>query len=221
MAETDVLDGATIGDLRSLAKSYGIKAERSWDRARFVEEIVKAQAAGVAPDFTSVDDEDNEAERLIAEYSTRTASNGTVPTGAPKPGFARVIVHRDPTPEHSNSPIPVGLNGRMFMVPRGVPVDLPIPYLGVLKDASQHVVRQSKEPTPSNPEGVVVEEDILSYPFQIISLTPGGKFVNNLDQRSTNAQRRKAFHSELGRWPTEGELREWEKEKLADKRKAN
>lgn len=172
MAETDVLDGATIGDLRSLAKSYGIKAERSWDRARFVEEIVKAQAAGVAPDFTSVDDEDNEAERLIAEYSTRTASNGAVPTGAPKPGFARVIVHRDPTPEHSNSPIPVGLNGRMFMVPRGVPVDLPIPYLGVLKDASQHVVRQSKEPTPSNPEGVVVEEDILSYPFQIISLTP-------------------------------------------------
>lgn len=221
MAESNVLDGATIGDLRALAKSYGIKAERSWDRARFVKEIIEAQDGGIEFDLgVSGEAADSEAERLIAQYSTHTTKENES-KGAPKPGFARIIIHRDPTPDHANSPIPVGLNGRMFMVPRGIPVDLPIPYLGVLKDASMLIERQTKEPSASHPEGKTEISEILSYPFQIIALTPGGKFVNNLDQRSISAQRRKAFHTELGRWPTDGELAEWEKEKAAERRKAN
>lgn len=215
MAESDVLDGATIGDLRALAKNYGIKAERSWVRGDFISAIKAAQEGGT---FTvaAVETEDEEAQRIIANYSLPVnVQNGAASKGAPKPGYARIILHKDPTPDHANSAVPVGLNGRTFMVPRGVAVDLPIPFLGVLRDAVQIVTRQTKEPDRDHLEGTVTREEILSYPYQIISVTPGGKFTNSEDQRSASAHRRKAFHTEMQRWPTDGELLEWEKAKTA------
>lgn len=214
MPETNVVQDehlidATIGDLRALAKSYGIKAQRDWTKPDFIKAIVIAQTEGVAPDLAS---DTNEADRLIASYSlAHDKTEASAAKGMPKPGFARIIVHKDPTPGHSNSAVQVGLNGRFFNIPRGASVDIPIPYLGVLRDAVHKQRRQVKEPNADNLEGIVTEEEILSYPFQIVALTPGGKFVNVEDQRSVSAARRTAFHKELGRWPTDGELGEWEK----------
>lgn len=213
MAESDVLKDASIGDLRALAKSYGIKAERSWVRNDFIVAIKQAQESGV---LVVEDDEDDEAQRIIANYSLPVnVQHGAANKGAPKPGYARIILHKDPTPDHANSPVPVGLNGRTFMVPRGIPVDLPIPFLGVLRDAVQIVTRQTKEPDRDHLEGTVTREEVLSFPYQIVAVTPGGKFVNPEDQRSASAQRRKAFHNEMQRWPTDGELLEWEKANAA------
>lgn len=208
--QDDLFSDATIGDLRSLAKRYGIKAQRDWNRDDFIKAIALKQQEGDTPDLSS---EEAEADRLIANYSLPTdrTTAAAANKGPPKPGFARVILHKDPTPGHANSSVQVGLNGKFYDVPRGIPVDLPIPFLGVLRDAVHKVRRQVKEPNADNLEGVVTEEEILSYPFQIVSLTPGGKFVNSEDQRSVSASRRSAFHKQLGRWPTDGELVEWEK----------
>lgn len=216
MAES-VLDSATIGELRALAKSYGIKAERTWKGEDFIREIKLRQESG-APQINTVDEDDSEAEaqRIIASYSLPVnQTSAAASKGAPAPGYARIILHKDPTPDHANGAVPVGLNGRTFMVPRGVPVDLPIPFLGVLRDAVQVVTKQVKEPDRDHLEGTVLHEEILSYPFQIVSVTPGGKFVNKEDQRAARAARSKAFHNELHRWPTDGELAEWEKAKAA------
>jgi len=215
MTETNVeqdvqFTDATIGDLRALAKSYGIKAQRDWTRKDLIHAIAERQQEGDVPHISSVDDE---ADRLIARYSLPSSREKTGLSAEPKPGFARVVLHRDSTPGHANSPVQVGLNGRMFNVPRGISVDLPIPYLGVLRDAVHKVRRQIKEPNGEDLEGVIKEEEILSYPFQIVSVTPGGKFTNNEDQRAVSARRRKAFHDEIQRWPTDGELIEWEKAK--------
>lgn len=214
MTETNVeqdvqFKDAAIGDLRSLAKSYGIKAQRDWTRKDFVHAIAERQQQGDIPHLSS--DEEDEADRLIAKYSLPSSREKTALSAEPKPGFARIILHRDSTPGHANSPVQVGLNGRVFNVPRGISVDLPIPYLGVLRDAVHKVRRQVKEPDAQDLQGIVTEEEILSYPFQIVSVTPGGKFVNNMDQRAASARRRKAFHDEVKRWPTDGELLEWEK----------
>lgn len=210
MAET-ILNDATIGDLRALAKSYDIKADRTWKREDFIKAIVEAQDEGVLPTLAT-DEQNDEAERLIANYSLPVnRTNAAAATGAPKPGYARIILHKDPTPGHANSSVQVGLNGRMFNIPRGIAVDVPIPYLGVLRDAVHLVRKQVREPDAHNLEGVVEEVEHLSYPFQIVSLTPGGKFVNNEDQRSSSALRREAFHTRWQRWPTDGELIEWEK----------
>lgn len=209
MDQDDLLKDATIGDLRALAKSYGIKAQRDWTKPDFIKAIAVRQSEGATPDLHT---DDGEADRLIASYSlAQDKSEASAAKGMPKPGFARIIVHKDPTPGHSNSAVQVGLNGRFFNIPRGSAVDIPIPYLGVLRDAVHKQRRQIKEPNADNLEGIVTEEEILSYPFQIVSLTPGGKFVNVEDQRSVSAARRSAFHKQLGRWPTDGELGEWEK----------
>lgn len=216
MAES-ALNEASIGELRALAKSYGIKAERTWKAEDFIASIRRAQELG-APNINTADeyDEEAEAQRIIASYSLPVnQTSASAKAGAPAPGYARVILHKDPTPDHANSAIPVGLNGRTFMVPRGIAVDLPIPFLGVLRDAVQIVTKQIKEPDRDHLEGTVVHEEMLSYPFQIVSVTPGGKFINKEDQRSASAQRRKAFHEALHRWPTDGELLEWEKAQAA------
>lgn len=207
--QEDHLIDATIGELRALAKRYGIKAQRDWTKPDFIKAIAKAADSGDVPDMSS---DDSEADRLIANYSLPTErTTAEAAKGQPKPGFARVILHKDSTPGHSNSAVQVGLNGKYYNVPRGIAVDLPIPFLGVLRDAVHKVRRQVKEPNADNLEGVVTEEEILSYPFQIVSLTPGGSFSNAEDQRATSAKRRAAFHKDLGRWPTDGELIEWEK----------
>lgn len=215
MAES-VLEDATIGELRALAKSYGIKAERTWKGPDFIAAIKERQEAGATPRIVEEVEDDGEADRLLQMYSSsNTTSTASAAKGPPAPGYARILIHKDPTPGHANGHIPVGLNGRVFLVPRGIPSDIPIPYLGVLKDAMQLTRRQIKEPDSQNLSGVVTEEEIQSYPFQIISITPGGKFTNVHDQRSQSAIRRKAFHTALGRWPTDGELAEWEKANAA------
>lgn len=214
MAES-TLEDARIGELRALAKSYGIKAERTWKGEDFITAIKAKQEQGATPSLEA-DNDDGEADRLIASYSLATdRSEAAAAKGAPKPGHARIVLHKDPTPGHSNSHVPVGLNGRTLLVPRGTPVDVPIPFLGVLRDAVQLTRRQVSEPDGTHLQGVVAEEELLSFPFQIISLTPGGSFTNTHDQRSQGAKRRKAFHSDLGRWPTDGELVEWEKANAA------
>lgn len=207
-----------IGKLKQLAKSYGVKAQRDWSKDKYVEAIKLKQEEGVVPDLSTdnVTEEQAEADRLIANYSLPVSRSTSASAGGqPKPGYARIILHKDPTPNHANSPVQVGLNGRYINIPRGVAVDVPIPYLGVLRDAVQVVTKQIKEPDRDNLSGTVVEEEILSYPYQIVSITPGGKFQNHEDQRSQGARRRKAFHTALGRWPTDGELLEWEKQNAA------
>lgn len=218
-ASQEDLKDIHIGKLKQLAKSYGVKAQRDWKREDYLAAIKEQQEEGVTPNFTTTATptrDEEEAERLIANYSLPVnRSTAAAATGNPKPGYARIILHKDPTPGHSNSPVEVGLNGRYYSVPRGIPVDIPIPYLGVLRDAVQVITRQVREPDRDNLSGKVVEEEVLSYPYQIVALTPGGSFTNSHDQRSQSATRRKAFHTALGRWPTDGELLEWEKQNVA------
>lgn len=189
------LETLELSDLKSAAKFFNIKAQRDWKAEDYIKAIVDARA---------------EARVVLGEQHLPKVSGNTV-DGAPKPGYARIIIHRDPTPGHANSPVQLGLNGHFFHVPRGVECDIPLPYIGVLKDATQVVVRQKKEPSASNPTGEIVEELIPSYPFQVLSMTPGGKFKSNIDQRSNVATRKQLFVKAHGRWPTKGELQEFEK----------
>lgn len=192
------LETLESADLKAAAKFFNIKAQRDWKDEDYIKAIVEAR---------------KEARQVLGEQHLPKVSGNTV-DGAPKPGFARIIIHRDPTPGHANSPVQLGLNGHFFHVPRGIPVDVPLPYIGVLKDATQLVVRQKKEPSANNPTGEIVEEEIPSYPFQVVSITPGGKFKSNIDQRSNVAHRKELFVKAHGRWPTKGELNKFEEMQL-------
>lgn len=187
--QLDAVTTLTIGQLRKAANVLGIKADKTWRTDDFIEAIQEHQRQGDVA--TAVFD----------------ASVG------PKPGYARVIIHRDPTPNHANGPVHLALNGRILSVPRGGEFDIPTPYVNVLKDAVATVTRESGNATRDNPSGLFVDEQKTSYPFQVVAVTPGA-FKNPVDGRAAKYARRKSFFDKYGAWPTDAELKEYEKVKM-------
>ena len=204
-----------IGVIRALAKSLGVTSQRDWKRKDFVKAIRIAQGQLVDDGSYEVEQEEvDDTVNLVADYSLPSSVIKNTTDKKPlKPGYARIVIHKDPTPGHANSAVPLGLNGTFLLVPRGVAVDVPLEFIGVLQDAVQTTITQKSEPTPSNPAGEIIEQDILSYPFQVLAVRPGPKFKSAIDQRSLKAIKKKEFASLYGKYPTDGELFEWEKEK--------
>ena len=184
-SQLDVIDQLDIAELRKAAKVLNIEARRDWGKEDFVRAIQEKQSRKTAAPIVF-------NENL-----------------GPKPGYARIVLHRDPTPGHKNSPVQVGVNGRLLHIPRGVQVDVPIPFVHVLNNANTTILRQYADATRENPAGVYKDEETSSYPYQLIAMTPGGDFSNPQDSRSVKARRRQSFADKFGRYPTSGELKEW------------
>lgn len=185
-SQIDTVEAIDIGTLRKAAKQLGITAQRDWTKEDFVKAIKLKQEANLAS--------------LVFDG-----------TQAPKPGYARVLIHRDPSPGHRNTPVHVSVNGRIIGVPRGLEVDIPIPFVEALKNARSLVTSQNSD----GGNGTVTSEtERASYPFQVLGMTPG-PFINQHDNRSANYERRYAFFKKIGRWPTDGELKEAMKRKIA------
>lgn len=182
-SQIETLESLDIASLRKYAKLMRIASQRDWQREDYVEAIKTKQAAqNVAVVFDS--------------------------SNAPAPGHARVLIHRDPSPGAKNSPIQLGVNGRIIHIPRGIEVDVPIPFIEVLKNSKGQRPVQDESPSSNAPTGTYKWEEVTSYPFQVTAITPGGQFTNPHDSRSANWERRKAFHKAFGRFPTDGELKE-------------
>ena len=216
------LKQATIGELRALAKFHGVKSEKTWKAEDYIKSIAAALSGGSLSFNAQANDEDDWEEDLpaIADYSLAPKAAG-IKEDKPAPGFARIVIHKDPTPGHANTPVQVGLNGRMFHVPRGKEVDIPYPYVGVLKDAVNNIIRQKSEPTAASPAGEMVEEAMLTFPFQVVAVTPGGKFNNAMDQRGQVAIRKQAFADANQKYPAStAELIAWETEERLVAREA-
>ena len=176
----------SIATLRQVSKYLGIASQRSWSKEDYIKAIKQKQA-------------NHNVASLVLDGSD-----------APAPGYARIIVHRDPTPGHRNTPIHVGLNGRMFQVPRGIEVDLPKEYIGVLKDAVDEVLQDS-DADPRKGSTSERWQKQASYPFQIVGISPGDAFANKMDSRSASYKVRKAFFDKFGQWPTDAELKDYKK----------
>lgn len=178
-------DSIDIGTLRAVAKTLGIRAERTWKTEDYLAAIAD--------------------KNLAANMPTAGVLNGN----APKPGFARIIIHRNPDPTGSNSPVHVALNGKFYQIPRGIEVDIEKEFIEVLNHARTKAPRQVQRGTSDNPAGSFVEEENIGYPFQVVAITPGGKFENSNDNRAAKYKYREEFVKEHMHWPTDGELKEW------------
>lgn len=186
--QLEALEDLSISDLRKVAKHLGIASQRDWTKEDYVNVIKHKQ------------------EQANHKYVFDT-------NVGPAPGFARILVHRDPTPGHKNTPIHAAVNGVIFQIPRGIQVDVPLPIVEVLQNAITIVTRQVETESLDKPMGLYADEPQLSYPFQVISFTPG-EWKNRADARSANYERRYAFFKRFGRWPTAGELAEAMKIKM-------
>lgn len=184
-SQLDVLDNLDIAMLRKAAKVLNIQAQRDWDKGDFVAAIKAKQEQKTAADVVF----DNAL--------------------GPKPGHARIVLHRDPTPGHKNGPVQCGVNGRLLHIPRGVEVDIPIPHMRALESARATITRQQQGNSRDNPSGLYKDEELMSYPFQLVAITPGGTFSNPNDSRQVQARAAQAFADVFQRYPTGGELAKW------------
>lgn len=193
-SQMDSMGKLDIAQLRALAKMFSIPSERNWTKEDYIRAI-KRHA-----------DNSNMAQFVI--------DGGQ----APAPGYARVLLHRDPTPGHKNPPVHLTLNGHILQVPRGIEVDIPKDFVGVLNDAITVVTEQvSSDNETGGVTSKFVDEKRTSYPFQVIAITPG-TWKNYNDPRGPDAAARQACCDALGHWPTQGEFNEWSKQQI---RKSN
>jgi hypothetical protein len=188
--QTDAVDSLDIAALRKFASIMKIRASRDWSKEDYVAAI--------------------KAKQNSSELTTYVFD----PTKAPAPGFTRIKIHRDPSPNHKNSSVHVGVNGYLVGVPRGIEVDIQTPMVEALANAVQIDVAMAQEANRENPGGVYKDELRMSYPFQILAYTPGGEFDNPNDSRAQHYKARLKFFKEFGAWPTEGELKELKKAEI-------
>ena len=182
VSQTEALNKLDINALRAFAKLQNIKASRDWTKEDFVTALqAKAGQSTVGMVFDS----------------------GT----GPKPGYSRILLHRDTSAGHKNSSVHVGVNGTIFAIPRGVEVDVPTYVVGALNDAEGLVTTHIEESTGP---GRYVETMQKSYPFQIVATNPG-KVVNRNDTRARNYDLRVACKNAIKKWPTHAEFLEWQK----------
>lgn len=183
----DGLGEYKIQELRRFAKLLGITSQSGWKTEDYLLAIKQRQEGlGV---------------------------NLALGENAPKPGYSRVLVHRDPTPGHKNNPVHVGVNGQLLAIPRGVEVEVPTIFIEALKNAITTKKEQTKDASRDNPAGVFSDVESVSYPFTVVATTPG-KYVNPHDGRAANYARREEFWKKFGRWPTHAELNEAMKQKI-------
>lgn len=189
-SQLDAVDELSMAQLRAAAKLMKISAQRDWGKEDFIEAIKAKQSQ-------------NEAVSYVVD--------GDI---GPKPGFARVLIHRDPTPKAKNSAVPLGFNGQIYLVPRGIEVDIPKEFIEVLKNASYLAYRDSGDESGTDLKSRTQrEEKQQSYPFTVSTITPG-EWRNPNDQRAAHYAVREEFVRKLGHWPTHAELKEAQKAKL-------
>jgi hypothetical protein len=181
--QTDAVESLDIAQLRKFANIMKIPAKRDWSKEDYIAAIKAKQDSQALATF-------------VFDPST-----------APAPGKARLIIHRDPSPNHKNSPIHVGVNGYLISIPRGIEVDIPIPHVEALQNAKTVEINQMSSSNRENPSGTYKDEERTSYPFQVLAVTPG-EFFNPHDNRGASYAASKRFFDKFGAWPTEGELKE-------------
>lgn len=131
----------------------------------------------------------------------------------PAPGYARVTISRSTGVGSTNVPVPLLLNGVRLVIPRGVPCDIPIKFVQLLRDCKEKRLPDMK--TDAGPsQGAVglssVMEEHDAYPFTVESINPGPDPMPGMEKgRAKLHELNMRCADEIGRWPTAKERREW------------
>lgn len=183
-------------ELRRLANSYGIKAQRDWDKDDFV---------------TAINNRRNRNESLVQVVHNTTNT-------APAAGHARIIIHNTQT--GSNHPIPVSVNNYVCRIPRDVQVDVPIEVLEALSNSKTPIqVKDPKGGLDREGKPKLVWKDVPSYPFQLVAITPGIACYPNGTRKvrpyNTAKHDLKLKYREIyGRWPRRAQYKAFEEKHM-------
>lgn len=179
----NALLGMDINQLRASCKLFGIAASKDWKKEDYLRAI----------------------QEKVKHVEMITAAKADADKNAPPPGYSRIVVHKDPSPNSSNTAVPAAVNGRIFLIPRGVEVLLPNPVVEVIKNSRTHST-QNTNPNAANMADERYEHvESVAYPYSVLAVTDG-PYYNANDQRIKTYRLREAFLAKFGKWPTTAEL---------------
>ncbi len=199
------LNTLPIADLRKMASDYGLPLRRSMGTAD-IAALIYENTNGPSERVMRVNDQGNR----------------------PAPGYARVEILRDPSPQASNTDVFLGVNGYTVQIKRGMVVDIPIKILrGSLMNSVAEVLRE--DTTQVDPEKRYTWELVHTYPFTVYDINEGPD-PRNTHEKTTRKKMaaKRAFKKANGYWAKSAELRAWmadkdnhalvrEEQRLADK----
>lgn len=189
MSDEDALESLTIAQLRKFANHAGIPFARDTTKDELIAKIKDAQ----------------NRRNLAAPVNENVG---------PKPGYTRILIHKDPSTgvKAGSRPVTVRVNGYVVTIPRGIPQDVPHKVVEVLQHSTKPQVVEDPSLPASDPQKFRMES-VHSYPFQILASTPGPDPVSSWDKmREATYRPRERYRELFGRWPTRAALREAIKE---------
>lgn len=148
---------ATEAQLRTFAETYlGISIAYN---AKLETIRAKVSEAWSKPEIM-VQDESAVENQTMAGAPPRPVTKDQQPPSKDK---VRLIIQRTDD-AGGDEPVPVGVNGRVMLIPRGEEVDVPVSYFEVLKNAITHRYESLKD-GGINP----IPRKVPLYPYQIIA----------------------------------------------------
>lgn len=180
------LSAMNIAELRKTAKLYGVSLSRE-----MTTEDIKAA--------------------IRFKKSRQNISDEADTSKAPAPGRWRIIVHKTSHQgiKAGSQPAHVRVNGVSFYMPRNVPVDVPEKVVRALENSFHYEAVERDD-------GTTAMEAQLTYPFQIITFTPGPDPSPGYEKAKAGYYaRREAYRNEFGYFPkNQAQLREAEEKGL-------
>lgn len=170
--EGDEFDTMTIAQARSAAKMYNVPLSREMTQDDIIQAIRR---------------------KLKKHNMVKVADTSS----GPATGRWRIIVHKstEQGTKTGGRVVPVMVQGYRCTLPRNIPVDVPEKVVRVLEN-SYHYVTVEQE------NGVSVFEPQLSYPFQVLAMTPGPDPSPGYEKiKDRWYQARKKFRDHFGYWP--------------------
>lgn len=174
-----------INQLRASCKLFSIPASKDWKKEDYL---------------TAIRDKLKQVELITA---AKALSDST----APKAGHSRITIHKDPSATASNSGVIAAVNGRIFIIPRGIEVEIPNPVLEVLKNSTTHHTQNTNTNAKNMTEERFEHIVATAYPYTVHAVSDG-PYINPNDQRQKVYKLRLQFLAKYGKWPTGAELGE-------------
>lgn len=171
--EVDRLDGMSIAQLRSYAKLINVPLTRE-----HTTEDIKRD--------------------IRAKQKKHNIVNEADVNKGPAPGRWRIILHKNTEfgAKAGSRPVTIRVNGYVCTIPRNIPVDVPEKVVRVLENSVHYVAVEQ-------PDGRSWGfESQLSYPFQVIAMTPGPDPSPGYEvSKARYYMMREAFRNEFGYFP--------------------
>lgn len=145
------IEDATPEEMRQFARVMGLEVGDGEQKRTVTEKLI---TSGYTSDEISI----------FEHVSPRTTAKAGVFKDEKGRDCMMILIPEEDSPGGQDD-VPIGVNGVVFQVKRGVPVALPLEYIEVLNNAVEFIYPQTRD----GQRGMVEPRKVPAFPYQIVS----------------------------------------------------